>query len=353
MSTARLSSAPASSTTSCSASAAAAARRTPSSRSRTPTWRATRSGSPPSARATTSTRPAATRRPPPSRRARRRSPASRARPCRRSSTGRKRAARRGCAPSRTLTTDHVRAAAAGTGAVDIAVAESFLVHDGRVRGFDLHARRFDRGCAEAGVRPERSLAAAAADLTRTGRWFPRVDVSSRGEVAVAVRPAPAREPSVVAWLFDGPDPRRAPRRKGPDLARLGALRAEAVRRGAGEALLGDGDGRLLEGAYTSLMWWEGAVLWAVPDDAPILDGVTRRLLLDLAAGQGVEVRYRRPAPAELDGCEVWLTSALHGIRAVTASAAPGCLRAGPARRAAAWQARLEALAAPLGDATAR
>jgi branched-subunit amino acid aminotransferase/4-amino-4-deoxychorismate lyase len=250
-----------------------------------------------------------------------------------------------------LTTD--RASPPGparTGATDVAAAESFLVDDGRVRGLDRHARRFARGCAEAGVRPERSLAAVAAELPRSGRWFPRVDVSAGGAVEVAVRPAPPREPSVVAWVFDGADPRRAPRRKGPDLARLGALRVEATRHGAGEALLRDGDGRLLEGAYTSLLWWEGETLWAVPDDAPILDGVTRRLLLELAAAERVEVRHRRPRAAELDGREVWLTSALHGIRAVAPSPAPGCLRAGPAPRAEDWQARLEALAQPIGPA---
>jgi branched-subunit amino acid aminotransferase/4-amino-4-deoxychorismate lyase len=247
-----------------------------------------------------------------------------------------------------LTTERASASApAATGAADVAVAESFLVDEGRVRGLHLHVRRFERGCAEAAVRPERSLAAVAAEVPRAGRWFPRVDVAAGGAVAVAVRPAPAREPSVVAWVFAGPDPRRAPRRKGPDLARLGALRDDAARHGAGEAVLRDGDGRLLEGAYTSLLWWEGDVLWAVPDDAPILDGVTRRLLLGLAATEGVEVRRRRPVAAELDGCEVWLTSALHGIRAVAASDAPGCLRAGSAPRAEGWQRRLEALAEPI------
>lgn len=239
-----------------------------------------------------------------------------------------------------------------TDAHDVFVAESFLVDDGRVRGLDLHRRRFERGCAEAGVRPERALSAVAAELPRSGRWFPRIDVGAAGDMRVAVRPAPPREPSVAAWVFPGCDPRRAPRRKGPDLSRLGALRAEAARHGAGEALICDGEGRLLEGAYTSLLWWEDDTLFAVPDDAPVLDGVTRRLLLGLAAAAGVEVRRHRPRPAELDACEVWLTSALHGIRAVTASPAPGCLRAGRAQRAPEWQARLEALAVPLGASPA-
>jgi branched-subunit amino acid aminotransferase/4-amino-4-deoxychorismate lyase len=227
----------------------------------------------------------------------------------------------------------------------VAVAESFLVDGGRVRGPDRHRERFARGCAEAGLDPSAPWDALVQALPATGRWFPRLQVRADGESSVDVRPAPPREAEVVARVFAGPDPRRFPRRKGPDLERLGALRAAAARDGAGEALLRDGAGRLLEGAYTSLLWWEDDALCAVPDDAPILDGVTRALLLALAADAGVPVRHRRPPPAELEGREVWLTSALHGIRAVVAGP-DGTLPAGPAPRAAAWQARLEALAAP-------
>jgi branched-subunit amino acid aminotransferase/4-amino-4-deoxychorismate lyase len=235
---------------------------------------------------------------------------------------------------------------------EVAVAESWLVEDGCARGLDRHWERFARGCAAAGLDAVAPRAAVEHALPVTGRWFPRVELRAGGELRLAVRPAPPRQPEVVARVFDGPDPRRAPRRKGPDLERLGALRADAARSGAGEALLSDGDGRLLEGAYTSLLWWEDETLCAVPDDAPILDGVTRRLLLDLAARAGVEVRYRRPAPAELDGREAWLTSALHGIRAVTRWVGAGGPRAGAAGRAGEWQARLEALAEPVAPGTA-
>jgi len=234
----------------------------------------------------------------------------------------------------------------------VAAAESWLVEDGRARGLDRHWARFARGCAEAGLSIASPRAAVEAALPATGRWFPRVEARAGGAVRLAVRPAPPRAPEVVAWVADGPDPRRAPRRKGPDLERLGALRAAAVRHGAGEAVIADADGRLLEGAYTSLLWWEDDALCAVPDDAPILDGVTRALLLGLAADAGAEVRFRRPAPAGLDGREAWLTSALHGIRVVTRWVADGAHgpapHAGRPERAAAWQARLEALAVPVG-----
>jgi branched-subunit amino acid aminotransferase/4-amino-4-deoxychorismate lyase len=237
---------------------------------------------------------------------------------------------------------------------EVAVAESWLVDDGCARGLERHWERFARGCAAAGLDTAAPRAAVEHALPARGRWFPRVEVRGDGELRLAVRPAPPRQPEVVAWVFDGPDPRRAPRRKGPDLERLGALRSDAARRGAGEALLRDRDGRLLEGAYTSLLWWEDETLYAVPDDAPILDGVTRALLLDVAAAAGVGVRHRRPAAAELDGCEVWLTSALHGIRTVTrwAGGEGGAARAGTPGRAAEWQARLEALAVPVAPGTA-
>jgi branched-subunit amino acid aminotransferase/4-amino-4-deoxychorismate lyase len=227
-------------------------------------------------------------------------------------------------------------------------ADSWLVDDGRVRAVDRHWARFAATCREHGVESE-ALAAFRDEVERAlpaaGRWFPRVELRSDGELAVQVRPAPPREPTVVAWIADVPDPRRAPRQKGPDLERLAALRERAAAHGAGEAVLCDADGRLLEGAFTSLLWWEQETLWAVPDDAPILRGITRALLIEIARERDVAVAQRRPAPRELDGRETWLVSALHGIRAVTRWANGGP-RAGDAPRAGAWQALLD-------DVTAR
>jgi branched-subunit amino acid aminotransferase/4-amino-4-deoxychorismate lyase len=228
---------------------------------------------------------------------------------------------------------------------DLLAADSWLVEDGRVRAVDRHWARFDATCRQHGVEPE-ALAALRAEAERAipvrGRWFPRVELHADGELAVRVRPAPAREPTVVAWVADVADPRREPRRKGPDLERLAALRDRAAAHGAGEALLADGDGRLLEGAFTSLLWWEGDTLCAVPDDAPILPGVTRALLLELAHDRGTPVAQRRPAPPELAGHETWLVSALHGIRVVSGWANGGPA-AGAGPRADGWQRLLDGL----------
>jgi branched-subunit amino acid aminotransferase/4-amino-4-deoxychorismate lyase len=222
-------------------------------------------------------------------------------------------------------------------------ADSWLVADGRVRAVERHWTRFSAACGEDGVTPE-ALAAFRAHVERAvparGRWFPRVELREDGELAVLVRAAPAREPTVVAWIADVPDPRRAPRRKGPDLERLAAVRERAAAHGAGEAVLADTDGRLLEGAYTSLLWWEGETLCVVPGEAPILAGITRSLLIELATERGTPVVQRRPAPEELAGRETWLVSALHGIRTVARWAADGP-PAGTAARAETWQRFLE------------
>jgi branched-subunit amino acid aminotransferase/4-amino-4-deoxychorismate lyase len=230
---------------------------------------------------------------------------------------------------------------------DLLAADSWLVVDGRARAVDRHWARFGATCREHGIQPE-ALAAFRAEVERTlpatVRWFPRIELNADRELAVQVRPAPPREPTVVAWIADVPDPRRAPRHKGPDLERLAALRERAAAHGAGEAVIADGDGRLIEGAFTSLLWWEDDTLCTVPDDAPILPGITRALLIELAHGRGTAVAQRRPAPHDLAGRETWLVSALHGIRVVTGWADAG-LEAGPARRAGDWQSALDGLQA--------
>lgn len=228
-------------------------------------------------------------------------------------------------------------------------ADSWLVDTGRVRGWDLHWARFGRTAEAAGVAPE--LVAqleleVRAGLPRDGRWFPRAECNERGELSWRLREAPPRLADVACLAQPVADEREAPRDKGPDLERLIALRESAFESGAGEVLLVAPDATIREGALSSLLWWDGDTLCVVADDEPILDGVTRRLLVELAHTAGVDVAQRRPALADLAGREVWLTSALHGIRALTAWVPDGPPPGAPAR-AAAWQAKLEALAEDL------
>jgi branched-subunit amino acid aminotransferase/4-amino-4-deoxychorismate lyase len=221
-------------------------------------------------------------------------------------------------------------------------ADSWVVDAGWVRAVDAHWARFGDSCRVHGVDAAelaRFRAAVTAAVPAAGRWFPRVELTDRG-LALRVRPAPppAREARVVVAAPG--DPRRCPRRKGPDLALLLRLRERARAAGADELLLRDEAGALREGALSSLLWWEDGTLCTTPDEHT-LPGVTRALLLDVARRRGVGVRVRSPLPRELAGREVWLTSALHGIRVVSEWLEPA-QAAGPPERAATWRDLLNA-----------
>lgn len=224
------------------------------------------------------------------------------------------------------------------------VADSWLVDEGYERAAAAHWARFGASCVEAGVAREDLRAfrvAASAALPRDGRWFPRVELTAQG-LALRLRRAPVTITSTSARVLVGRpgDPRSAPLRKGPDLGLLAALRAGAREHGADELLLCDERGTLLEGALSSLLWWEGDALCTTADEHA-LPGVTRALLLQRAREQGVEVRRRAPRPEELDGRETWLTSALHGIRVVEGWVSPPRVEAGAGVRARAWREELD------------
>lgn len=234
-----------------------------------------------------------------------------------------------------------------TGPGPLDVADSWLVEDGRVRGLGLHAARFAGACgARRGV-PAAAvgafLDAARAALPAEGRWFPRVECGTDGCLVLRLRPAAADAGPVVLATAAGADPRRAPRVKGPDLPALLALREAAEARGAGEAVLLSPAGHVLEGALSAIVWWRGDVLCVPPAGAAVLDSVTRRLVLALAATRGTPVREEAARPADLGGTELWTLGARHGIRPVTAWPDAGIAPA-PPRRAPAWQAMLRAMA---------
>jgi branched-subunit amino acid aminotransferase/4-amino-4-deoxychorismate lyase len=229
--------------------------------------------------------------------------------------------------------------AAGDGAAGdgLAAADSWLVNGGRARFLDAHRDRFLAACASRGQPDGPAFWAAATDsLPREGRWFPRAELTAAGTLRLRIRPAPPLGRELAVRLADQPDPRREPRIKGPDLPALGRLRDRAVRAGADEVLLTTHDGIMLEGATTSLLWWEQDEL-CVPDPAlPVLPGVTTLGIQRHARAAGVTVRPERATIARLAGRETWLVNALHGIRPVVAW--PGeSFPAGSAPRVASWK----------------
>ncbi len=228
-------------------------------------------------------------------------------------------------------------------------ADSWLACDGAVRGRDAHWARFGGWAAQLGVRRgclEAFRVAAEAAMPVSGRWFPRLEVVEGGHLQVRLRPAQPVVAELRVILGTRGDPRTRPLRKGPDIALLLKLRAHAVAAGADELLICDDDGRLVEGALTALLWWEGETLCSTPADRT-LPSVTRQLLLEIARERGVDVHERSPLPGELRDRETWLVNAAHGIQVVTGWNGQ---HAGPAPRAQHWRAALDATAQPPGSA---
>ncbi len=93
-----------------------------------------------------------------------------------------------------------------------------------------------------------------------------------------------------------------------------AAQDTAVARGADDALLVAGDGTVLEAPTANVWWREGDLLVTPSLDLPILAGVTRALLLDLAERETVEGVF--PLTRLLAADEVFLCSSIREVMPV-------------------------------------
>jgi branched-subunit amino acid aminotransferase/4-amino-4-deoxychorismate lyase len=226
------------------------------------------------------------------------------------------------------------------------VADSFLVANGKVRGLELHRERFVRSCADAGVDASRFWDEQVGRLPGFGRWFPRFELRTSGELTVQLRPAPPIGGRVRVAVHHGADPRTMPLVKGPDLELLGKLKESAAHR-ADEILLLDSDGAVLEAAYSAVAWWEDDTLCFPPSDRPLLPSVTAQLLRRIATAQGVPVSEHPISPTDLQNTdEAWLVNALHGIRPIHAWS-DSAIDPLPNSHSTLWQSHLESLATRL------
>ena len=229
----------------------------------------------------------------------------------------------------------------------VEAADSWLVSDGRTLALDLHRSRF-LAAAPGG---EAFWDAAVAAIPREGDWFPRVELQSRSGAPLFVfrlRSAPKLTRSVVVATHAGPDPRTRPTVKGPDLESMLRIRTAVQPLGAEEAVILSPDGYVVEGAYSAIVWWRGAILCAPAPELERIDSVTARSLLGMAAALGVETYEESVTPAELDGCEVWALSALHGPRIITKWVGGPEMAALPGRLDL-WRTRLSVLRRPLPE----
>jgi branched-subunit amino acid aminotransferase/4-amino-4-deoxychorismate lyase len=246
-----------------------------------------------------------------------------------------------------------------------AVFETLRVYGGRPFRLDAHLERLARS-AESLWLPEPDLAGLA------GAALAAVAGAGEPDAVLRLLWTPGRErvgePTGLALVSSLPAGLEAERAHGLRLAAVAwapghrlagskstsyaenmAAQDEARRRGADDALLVETGGTVLEAPTANVWWREGERVLTPPLDRPILAGVTRAALRELARGAGYEpVEDSAPLARLAAADEVFLSSSVREVMPVVAldAAAVGGGRPGPA--AAALQAALRAAATSAG-----
>lgn len=186
------------------------------------------------------------------------------------------------------------------------------------------------------------LAAEVRDVLRAagqGDWYIRV-ILTRGAGPIGLDPALADRPRrvvIVAPLPDLPErlrrdgvsvalvptgrtaagPTPAGAKTGNYLSNVMALRAARLK-GAFEAIMLDGEGRITEGTTSNVFLCTGGLLRTPPLATGILAGITRHKVIDLARLDGIEVVEEHLRPLDVHAAEeVFLTSTLKEVLPVT------------------------------------
>lgn len=212
-----------------------------------------------------------------------------------------------------------------TGEVSLAVADSWLVEDGRSLGATAHFNRFSAWVRESSSISEAELSAfiqaVREKMPTTGKWFPRLELHSATEAPnqlfLRLRPAPELATTITLWTYPEPDPRLNAHIKGPDLSLCQQMRRRATIHGADEAVILNEAGFIAEGALSALVWWRDDVLCAPGNDIVWLPSVTRDIVISVAQQMGKRIKFENAKPEDLVGLEVWALSSLHGIRVAT------------------------------------
>lgn len=205
----------------------------------------------------------------------------------------------------------------------LAVADSWLVEDGRARSLNDHYSRFQNWVDEISNRNDvQDFCNAVTSLIPiSGRWFPRIELlqneaSGQTQLVFRLRPAPEPIESMRLWSYSEPDPRVNPLVKGPDLSLGMQMRRAAQMHGADEAVILNIDGYILEGALSAIVWFRDDVLCAPGDDLDWIPSITRKEVFAVADQMGLSTRFEKVKPADLVGLEIWGLSSLNGIRPV-------------------------------------
>lgn len=230
-----------------------------------------------------------------------------------------------------------------------AAFETLRAYDGSCFEWDAHAERLFQSLELLGIDPgmdrnelrdrvRETLAGNDLDeayvrlsVTRgvqPGKLTPDPEVDPTVVVVVKALPRGGREGS-VPWNEPARartvETRRIPNDAVPSRAKthnyLNGILARLELRGteADEALVLDGDGFLAEGATSNVFFVVDGTLRTPSLDGPVLPGITRSVVLDLAESEGIPVETGRYEPNEFRAAdEAFLTNSTWELRPVAA-----------------------------------
>lgn len=179
--------------------------------------------------------------------------------------------------------------------------ETMRVQHGRAPLWHLHVRRMSESCLAVGV-PLPLTLKVPSGADRVLRW----EIGARG-VEATERPLPAGAPLnlITSRVRHRPYPHKT-----TDRAVFDQARAEAVGRGADDAILLTQAGEVAECAIWSLFWWEDDGLAAPSLSLGILRSVSRLRVEELLGGP---VGPARPDRAFRAGRPLLAANAIRGI----------------------------------------
>jgi branched-chain amino acid aminotransferase len=221
------------------------------------------------------------------------------------------------------------------------IFETLRTYGGAPFALDRHLARLERSAALAHIAMPLSREAFASEIAEAVRAagnaesYVRVMVT-RGQGELGLDPGLAGEPTrvvIVTPLESPPESvyeygiaastfgvRRAADGTGAEGAKLGnylvsVLAVRAARAaGASEALIVDGEGRIVEGATSNVFFVERGALVTPPVEAGILAGITRGVVLDVARDSGISVSFHAPLRSDLGRFdEVFISSSIREL----------------------------------------